>query len=66
VVWAARLHTCVVLLHVLACSFQLCCQPSLWSTCCCALLQVLSANSESPLNCECLMEDTDVHSQLNR
>lgn len=28
--------------------------------------QVLSANSESPLNCECLMDDVDVHSQLNR
>lgn len=29
-------------------------------------MQVLSANAESPLNIECLMEDTDVHSQLNR
>lgn len=33
---------------------------------CQRLKKVLSANSESPLNCECLMEDTDVHSQLNR
>eukprot|EP00775_Hariotina_reticulata_P005686 gene5686-5924_t len=30
------------------------------------LKKVLSANAESPLNIECLMEDTDVHSQLNR
>jgi hypothetical protein len=32
----------------------------------CRAVQVLSANSESPLNCECLMEDHDFHSQLTR
>ena len=34
--------------------------------CCICAVQVLSANAESPLNIECLMEDTDVHSQLTR
>jgi hypothetical protein len=33
---------------------------------CCVCVQVLSANSESPLNCECLMEDIDFHSELSR
>lgn len=29
-------------------------------------LQVLSANAESPINIECLMDDVDVRSELNR
>jgi molecular chaperone DnaK (HSP70) len=33
---------------------------------CVLLLQVLSANAESTINIECLMDDVDVKSELNR